>query len=27
DMPSPKKMKLMADTISAVYLDGYEGRQ
>ncbi|EOO2051126.1 Exc2 family lipoprotein, partial [Escherichia coli] len=23
----PKKMKLMADTISAVYLDGYEGRQ
>ncbi|EFH2647097.1 entry exclusion protein 2, partial [Escherichia coli] len=24
---SPKKMKLMADTISAVYLDGYEGRQ
>ncbi|EOO2964413.1 entry exclusion protein 2, partial [Escherichia coli] len=25
--PSPKKMKLMADTISAVYLDGYEGRQ
>ncbi|MCV5525185.1 Exc2 family lipoprotein, partial [Escherichia coli] len=27
DMPSLKKMKLMADTISAVYLDGYEGRQ
>ncbi|ENC0308260.1 Exc2 family lipoprotein, partial [Escherichia coli] len=27
DMPSPKKMRLMADTISAVYLDGYEGRQ
>lgn len=27
DMPSPKKMKLMADTISAVYLDEYEGRQ
>lgn len=27
DMPSPEKMKLLADTISAVYLDGYEGRQ
>ncbi|TCD27561.1 Exc2 family lipoprotein, partial [Escherichia coli] len=27
DMHSPKKMKLMADTISAVYLDGYEVRQ
>ncbi|EJA1198691.1 Exc2 family lipoprotein, partial [Escherichia coli] len=26
-MPSPEKMKLLADTISAVYLDGYEGRQ
>ncbi|EPR7647355.1 Exc2 family lipoprotein, partial [Escherichia coli] len=25
--PSPKKMKLMADTISAVYLDGYEGKE
>ncbi|EHA7799673.1 Exc2 family lipoprotein, partial [Escherichia coli] len=27
DMPSPEKMKLLADTISAIYLDGYEGRQ
>lgn len=24
---TPKKSRLMADTISAVYLDGYEGRQ
>lgn len=27
DTPSPKKLRLMADTISAVYLDGYAGRQ
>ncbi|MGA1957704.1 Exc2 family lipoprotein, partial [Klebsiella pneumoniae complex sp. WS2972] len=27
DTPSPEKMKLLADTISAIYLDGYEGRQ
>ena len=24
---TPKKSRLLADTISAVYLDGYEGRQ
>ncbi|EAA4364065.1 entry exclusion protein 2, partial [Salmonella enterica subsp. enterica] len=23
----PKKSRLLAETISAVYLDGYEGRQ
>lgn len=27
DMPSPKTLRLLADTISAVYMDGYEGRQ
>lgn len=27
DMPSPEKLKLLADTISAVYLDGYKGIQ
>lgn len=25
--PSPEKLRLLADTISTVYLDGYEGRQ
>ncbi|EAO6252863.1 Exc2 family lipoprotein [Salmonella enterica] len=25
--PTPKKSRLLADTISAVYMDGYEGRQ
>lgn len=27
DVPSPKKLRLLADTISAVYMDGYEGRK
>ncbi|EDE6508704.1 Exc2 family lipoprotein [Salmonella enterica subsp. enterica serovar Enteritidis] len=27
DTPSPKKLSVLADTISAVYLDGYAGRQ
>ncbi|EME7332680.1 TPA: Exc2 family lipoprotein [Escherichia coli] len=26
-MPSPEKLRLLADTISTVYLDGYEGRK
>ncbi|EDV9721720.1 Exc2 family lipoprotein [Salmonella enterica subsp. salamae] len=26
DMPSSKKLRLLADTISAVYMDGYENR-
>ncbi|END3476479.1 Exc2 family lipoprotein [Salmonella enterica] len=25
DIPSPEKLRLLADTISAVYMDGYEG--
>ncbi|NCB87803.1 MAG: entry exclusion protein 2, partial [Gammaproteobacteria bacterium] len=25
--PSPEKLRLLADTISTVYLDGYEGRK